>query len=55
MEGRTEELIDLLVELRAELRKQKNFALADRIRARLAELGVELRDTSEGTTWIFRI
>jgi len=55
VEGRTEELIDLLVELRAELRKQKNFALADRIRARLAELGVELRDTSEGTTWIFRI
>jgi len=50
-EGLTEELIGLLIELRAELRKQKDFALADRIRARLAELGVELRDTPTGTTW----
>lgn len=50
-EGRTEELIGLLIELRTELRKQKNFALADRIRDRLAELGVELRDTPEGTVW----
>jgi cysteinyl-tRNA synthetase len=50
-EGLTEELIGLLIELRAELRRQKNFALADRIRDRLAELGVELRDTPEGTVW----
>ena len=50
-EGLTEELIGLLIELRTELRRQKNFALADRIRDRLAELGVELRDTPEGTVW----
>lgn len=43
--------IDLLVEIRSELRAQKQFALADRIRARLGELGVELHDTPEGTTW----
>lgn len=43
--------IDLLVEIRSELRSQKQFALADRIRARLGELGVELHDTPEGTTW----
>ena len=53
-EGLTEELIGLLIELRAELRKQKDFALADRIRARLAELGVELRDTPTGTTWTIK-
>jgi len=53
-EGLTEELIGLLIELRAQLRKEKSFALADRIRARLAELGVELRDTPQGTTWVFR-
>ena len=53
-EGRTEELIGLLVELRTELRKQRNFALADLIRDRLAELGVELRDTPTGTTWTIK-
>ncbi len=54
LEGMTEELIGLLVELRAELRKERNFALADRIRDRLAELGVELRDTPQGTRWTVR-
>jgi cysteinyl-tRNA synthetase len=41
----------LLVDLRLELRKQKLYALADAIRDRLAELGVILEDTREGTTW----
>ncbi|HIP99401.1 TPA: cysteine--tRNA ligase [Candidatus Bipolaricaulota bacterium] len=53
-EGRTEELIGLLIELRAALRSQKNFALADRIRDRLSQLGIELRDTPDGTTWTIR-
>ncbi|GIW87657.1 MAG: cysteine--tRNA ligase [Isosphaeraceae bacterium] len=44
-------LLDLLVGLRAELRKQKQFELADRIRARLAELGVVLEDGPQGTRW----
>lgn len=43
--------IDLLVEVRQELRKQKLWALADRVRDRLAELGVILEDTREGTSW----
>ena len=53
-EGRTEELIGLLIELRTELRRRKNFALADRIRDRLLELGVELRDTPQGTVWTIK-
>ncbi|MDW8046636.1 MAG: DALR domain-containing protein, partial [Chloroflexota bacterium] len=43
--------IDLLVEVRSTLRAAKQYALADRIRSRLAELGIELHDTPEGTTW----
>ncbi len=43
--------IDLLVEVRTELRKQKLWALSDLIRDRLAALGVTLEDTREGTLW----
>ncbi len=43
--------IDFLVELRNELRAQKLFPLADRIRTRLAELRVILEDSAEGTRW----
>jgi len=47
----SEDLIGLLLELRAELRGERRFDLADRIRDRLSEFGVELRDGPEGTTW----
>lgn len=43
--------IDLLVELRGELRKAKQFALADQLRTRLADLGVTLEDSPQGTRW----
>jgi cysteinyl-tRNA synthetase len=46
-----EPFIDLLVELRTEIRKQKLWALSDRIRDRLAELDVILEDSKEGTSW----
>jgi cysteinyl-tRNA synthetase len=44
-------LIELLIELRARLRKEKNFGLADDIRKRLTELGVTLEDKADGTRW----
>ena len=43
--------IGLLLDLRRELRAQKNFALADQIRLKLGELGVTLEDSKAGTTW----
>ncbi len=46
--------IDLLVETRNQLRAIKQFTLADRIRDRLAELGVVLEDTPQGTRWKHR-
>jgi cysteinyl-tRNA synthetase len=44
-------LLDLLVNLRARLRKEKNFKLSDEIRKELAALGVSLEDRPDGTTW----
>ncbi len=44
-------LIRLLINLRAESRKAKNFALGDQIRKRLGELGVTLEDRPGGTIW----
>ncbi len=43
--------VDLLVELRTEMRKQKQWAFSDLIRDRLAALGVVLEDSKEGTRW----
>lgn len=47
----TGKLLDLLVEIRTESRKTKNFAMADRIRNSLAQLGVILEDHPAGTEW----
>jgi cysteinyl-tRNA synthetase len=44
-------LMQLLVDLRADARKAKNFAVADQIRKRLADLGVTLEDRPGGTDW----
>jgi cysteinyl-tRNA synthetase len=44
-------LMQLLIDLRAEARKAKNFAVADQIRKRLGELGVTLEDRPGGTGW----
>jgi cysteinyl-tRNA synthetase len=43
--------IELLIQLRSELRQQKLYALADQVRQRLTDLGVVLEDSKEGTTW----
>ncbi len=45
------ELLSLLVDLRTEARRARDFALADSIRDRLAALGVTLEDRPEGTNW----
>lgn len=49
--GQAAPFVDLLVELRKELRDQKLWDLSDQIRDRLASLGVLLEDTKDGTTW----
>ncbi len=44
-------LIELLINLRADARKNKNFAESDRIRDELTNLGVTLEDRADGTIW----
>ncbi len=44
-------LIELLVEMRAKARENKFWEESDRIRDRLAELGVILEDRADGTAW----
>ena len=43
--------IDIKILARIAAKKAKNFAEADRIRKELAEFGVVLEDTPQGTTW----
>jgi cysteinyl-tRNA synthetase len=44
-------VMQLVVELRAEARSAKNFAVADAIRNGLAPLGLSLEDRAGGTEW----
>lgn len=46
----TGNLIELLIKLRADARKEKNFKLSDEIRDNLKELGIEIQDNKDGTT-----
>ena len=44
-------LVTLLIDIRRELRANKLWALSDQIRDRLAEMGIVLEDSKEGTSW----
>ncbi len=46
-----DELLSMVTDIREALRAQKNYELSDMIRDELKEIGVELADTAEGTTW----
>ena len=50
-EGLDEALVELLLEIRMQAREAKQWAQADQIRDRLAELGVVVEDRPEGSTW----
>ncbi|MFO7905736.1 MAG: cysteine--tRNA ligase [Pirellulaceae bacterium] len=44
-------LMELIIELRATARKNKDFATADHIRDALSQMGIVLEDRKGGTTW----
>jgi cysteinyl-tRNA synthetase len=50
-ESKADGFIDLLLDLRATMRKDKLWSYSDLIRDRLKELGVTLEDSKDGTTW----
>lgn len=46
-----EEKINELIAKRAEFKKQKDFASADKVREELLSMGIEISDTREGVKW----
>ncbi len=44
-------LMDVVIDLRDELRASKNWELADKIRNRLDELGIAIEDKKEKVAW----
>ncbi len=49
--GEADALVELLLEIRADLRKEKLWSLSDKIRDRLAAMGVILEDSKAGSSW----
>jgi cysteinyl-tRNA synthetase len=49
-----EPFIELLISVRDELRRNKHFQLADKIRTALAEWGITLEDAPQGTRWKYK-
>ncbi|MGL4425421.1 MAG: cysteine--tRNA ligase [Cetobacterium sp.] len=47
----TTELIELLLELRREARDNKDWSFSDKVRDRLLEMGIKIKDGKEKTTW----
>jgi cysteinyl-tRNA synthetase len=52
--GLVEGLLDIVVALREEYRASRDWSRADKLREALKDLGVELQDGPEGTTWRLR-
>lgn len=46
-----EKLMDLIIKLRNEAKQNKDYATSDRIRNELAAIGIQLKDSKEGTIW----
>ncbi|MEA1965212.1 MAG: cysteine--tRNA ligase [Candidatus Aerophobetes bacterium] len=51
LQGKEKDLIEILLSIRNELRKEKNWALADKVREKLDNLGIELEDEKTKTAW----
>ncbi len=49
--GDADKFVNLLIEVRAEVRKQKLWPLSDLIRDQLKALGVTIEDSKDGTSW----
>ncbi|MBC7744846.1 MAG: cysteine--tRNA ligase [Flavobacterium sp.] len=47
----TEKLMELIIRLRTEAKADKNYATSDSIRIALKEIGIQLNDSKENTSW----
>ncbi len=48
-----DKLVDMILTLRMDAKKRKDFETADQIRDQLAKLGIRVRDTRDGFEWEF--
>ncbi|MEI8031805.1 MAG: cysteine--tRNA ligase [Chlorobiaceae bacterium] len=48
---RLDRVMEVLLGLRAEARQNREFALSDKIRDRLLDAGIEIKDTRDGVSW----
>ncbi|MDE6131637.1 MAG: cysteine--tRNA ligase, partial [Muribaculaceae bacterium] len=46
-----EDAVDLLLEIRSNAKKNKDWATSDQIRDRLKEIGFDVKDTKDGFEW----
>jgi cysteinyl-tRNA synthetase len=44
-------IMDVVLDVRSELRKEKNFQIADKLRDSLKSIGITIKDTPEGAVW----
>lgn len=44
-------IVEMILDVRKDAKSKKDFETSDKIRERLASLGVEIKDTKEGTEW----
>ena len=51
-DGTIDGLMQLIIQLRAQARSNKDWATSDVIRDQLAELNIQLKDSKDGTNWI---
>jgi cysteinyl-tRNA synthetase len=54
LDRRYQELVELLLSMRERLRKNGEYDLSDGIRKELAELGIEVQDTSAGPNYVVK-
>ena len=50
-DGLTDKLMELILSVRQDARKSKNWAIADKIRDDLKALGIVIEDTPNGARW----
>ena len=44
-------VVDMVLDLRAKAKAEKNWAVSDQIRDALADAGFQVKDTKDGVTW----
>ena len=44
-------VMELIIDIRAKVKADKNFELSDKIRDKLIDAGIQIKDTKDGTAW----